>query len=97
MLTIAACAAIAIAGCAARLTTVGNDREAAATTKKPVASPRAHRRSASSRSKTRVEGAREAEGDSVTVPYVGVNYKSGRIRLPMAETNSFTSPPAPAK
>ena len=81
MLTIAACAAIAIAGCGGGDSTTGSETaESAATTTKPVVKAPTGAPPKQLEVKDLVEGSGEeaAAGDKVTVDYVGVNYKSGK-------------------
>ncbi len=81
MLTIAACAAIAIAGCGGDDSTTGSETgESAATTTKPVVKPPKGKPPQQLEVKDLVEGSGEeaVSGDEVTVDYVGVNYKSGK-------------------
>jgi peptidylprolyl isomerase len=83
MLTLAACAAIAIAGCGGGGSTTGSEAEStesSATTSKPVVKPPKGAPPKQLESKDLVEGTGEEakSGDKVTVDYVGVNYKSGK-------------------
>jgi peptidylprolyl isomerase len=83
MLTLAACAAIAIAGCGGGGSTTGSEAEStesSATTTKPVVKPPKGAPPKQLESKDLVEGTGEEakSGDKVTVDYVGVNYKSGK-------------------
>jgi peptidylprolyl isomerase len=81
MLTLAACAAIAIAGCGGDDSTTGSETAAAsAPTTKPVVKPPKGAPPKQLEIRDLVEGSGdEAQaGDEVTVDYVGVNYKSGK-------------------
>jgi peptidylprolyl isomerase len=80
VLTFAACAAIAIAGCGSGDSTTGSETtESAATTTKPVVKPPKGPAPKQLEIKDLVEGSGEEakSGDEVTVDYVGVNYKTG--------------------
>ena len=77
MLTVAASAAIAIAGCGGDDSTTGSETgESAATTTKPVVKPPKGKPPQQLEVKDLVEGSGEeaVSGDEVTVDYVGVNY-----------------------
>jgi peptidylprolyl isomerase len=83
MLTLAACAAIAIAGCGGDDSTTGAEAESpesSATTTKPVVKPPKGSPPKQLQTKDLVEGSGEEAqaGDEVTVDYVGVNYRSGK-------------------
>jgi peptidylprolyl isomerase len=81
MLTVAACAAIAIAGCGGGDSTTGAETgESSATQTKPVVKPPKGAPPKQLEVKDLVEGSGEeaASGDRVSVDYVGVNYKSGK-------------------
>ena len=83
ILAMAACAAIAIAGCGGGDSTTGSESESpesAATTTKPVVKPPKGAPPKQLQVKDLVEGSGEEAkaGDEVTVDYVGVNYKSGK-------------------
>jgi peptidylprolyl isomerase len=81
MLTVAACAAIAIAGCGGGDSTTGSETgESSATQTKPVVKPPKGAAPKQLEVKDLVEGSGEeaASGDRVSVDYVGVNYKSGK-------------------
>jgi peptidylprolyl isomerase len=81
MLTVAACAAIAIAGCGGGDSTTGSETgESPATQTKPVVKPPKGAAPKQLEVKDLVEGSGEeaASGDRVSVDYVGVNYKSGK-------------------
>ena len=81
MLTVAACAAIAIAGCGGGDSTTGSETgESSATQTKPVVKPPKGAAPKQLEVKDLVEGSGEeaASGDRVSVDYVGVNFKSGK-------------------
>jgi peptidylprolyl isomerase len=81
MLTVAACAAIALAGCGGGDSTTGSETTSTVdTTTKPVVKPPKGPPPKQLEVKDLVEGSGEEakSGDEVTVDYVGVNYKSGK-------------------
>jgi peptidylprolyl isomerase len=81
ILTAAACAAIAIAGCGGGDSTTGSETaESSATAAKPVVKPPKGAPPKQLEVKDLVEGSGEEAkaGDEVTVDYVGVLYKSGK-------------------
>jgi peptidylprolyl isomerase len=81
ILTVAACAAIAIAGCGGGdSTTEGETAESSATSTKPVVKPPKGPPPKQLEIKDLVEGSGEEakSGDEVTVDYVGINYRSGK-------------------
>ncbi len=81
MLTLVACAAIAIAGCGGGDSTTGSETTSSVdTTVKPVVKPPKGSPPKQLEVKDLVEGSGEEanSGNEVTVDYVGIDYKSGK-------------------